>query len=182
MFTVTPEQEYILSILNVTRIMRRDQAFHLLAKLNKWNTEVYTQTYTLRCLWQLKHIRRLAWKTDDVFTLPLLFHEPIDEEMLSAIDIMLDLTKEKILSVSVGPAPYKLSFSSEKGKDLKAFAIVTVKPGSEKISTILLNSDSSDGRIIIFLLSSLSQRDSVKTSLPHYFAILDGGRYRYFKN
>lgn len=175
MFTVTPDQGYILSILNATKVMRNGQAARLIGKLYGGDMEKYTQG----CLAQLRHIRKLTWKTQDVFTLPLLFHAPVDEDMLSAADVMLDLTNKRVLSVSAGPAPYKLRFLSEQGEGVKGFAVITVKPGSEREITDLLYG-APDSHIAIFLLEEYAQKDSIKTTLPHYFAVLDCGRRRYF--
>ena len=176
MFTVTPDQKYILSILDATKVMRKDHAFRLLEKLSA----EYTEGYELRCLMQLKYMRKIAWKTDDVFAVPMMFNEPIDEDMLSAVDIMLDLTGKRVMSVSAGPEPYKLRFLSARDKGSNGFAVIVFNASLEREISASLHRIP-DGHTIIFLLSNLSQKDRVKTALPHYFAIRDGGRYRYFR-
>jgi len=177
MYTITPNQEYILSILNETKVMRKDQAIRLLMKLDAGITVEDAQ----RCIGQLRHIRKLVWKTDNVFTHPMLFHKPTDDEMLSAIDIMIDLSKQRVLSVSAGPAPFKFRFLSEEGNGARSFAVAVVQPGYE--STIMAApNDTLEGCIAILLLSERSQKDTVKTEMQHYFAIRSGGRYHYFKS
>jgi len=56
MFITTPDQEYILSILNTTKAMRKLQAALLLKKLDSGKTEQYVN----HCLDQLRHIRKIA--------------------------------------------------------------------------------------------------------------------------
>ena len=175
MFTITPDQQYILSILHATKVMRKGQALRLLGKPGCDKPSAYA----LRCLDQLRHIRKISWKSGDILTTPMLYHAPADDEMLSAIDIMLDLSGSKPLSVSSGPEPYKLCFLSRQGDDLRGFAIIVVKPGEEETLAASL-CGAPDGRTVIFLLSGLAQKDRVKTPLPHYFALYDNGRYRYF--
>lgn len=176
MFTVTPDQKYVLSVLDATKVMRKSQATKLLVKLGGGRTEDYAR----HCLWQLKHIRKIAWKTDEVFVTPMMFNEPMDEDMLPAADIMLDLTDQRVISVSAGLAPYKLRFLSERDYGPNGFAIVVLNVGTEREINASLTTAPGD-YTIIFLLSYLSQKDRVKTSLPHYFALRDGGRCRYFR-
>jgi len=177
MFTTTPDQKYLLSVLDATKTMRRDQAARLLAKLRGEHDEAYAA----RCLWQLRHIRKIAWKTGGVFSTPMLSNEPTDGDMLSAIDVMLDLTDRRVLSASQGPAPYKLRFLSERGNGLGQFAVVVFNAGAERSVAAALPT-APDGHAVIFLLPDLSHKARVKTSLPHYFAIRDGSRLRYFGN
>lgn len=176
MFTVTQDQKYVISILDATKMMRKGQAVRLLSKLGA----EYTDDYALRCLLQLKYIRKIAWKTDDLFAVPMMFNEPIDEDMLSAVDVMLDLTEKRILSIAAGPEPYKLRFLSASDKGSKGFAVIALNAGIESRMKSLL-AEAPEGYTIIFLLSNILQKDRVETSLPHYFAIRDGGKYRYFR-
>lgn len=176
MFKATPDQEYLLSVLDATKVMRKGQALRLLFNLGEGRTEAYAR----HCLLQLGHMRKIAWKTDDVFATPMMFNEPVDEDMLSAVDVMLDLTGTKAVSVAAGPAPFKLRFLSDRGNASKGFAIVVFNVDSERGINDGLPA-APGGCAIIFLLSYMTQKNRVKTSLPHYFAIHDGGRYRYFR-
>lgn len=177
MFTVSREQEYILSILHKTKFMRKVHAIKLLSMTDiKRNVD-----YTVRCLEQLRHIRKIKWVTSDVFTLPILYMEPVDEEMLSAVDIMLDMTDSKILALSASKPPYKLCFVNGSEDNFGSYAVIVVPHGSEAMITASLYGAESDTRTVIFLLSGSSQKERIKTALPHFFAIHDSGKYRYFK-
>ena len=176
MFTVTPDQEYILAILRKTRFMRTDQACRLLRCLNKHKTE----EYVIRSLHQLRHMQKIIWKTEEIFAMPSLYEKPADEKMLAALDIMTDLTEYKVTVQSANNSPYKLCFFTEQQDSFGCYAVVIVTPGSEaRISAVLYGTDTV--RTIIFLLSDLSQKEGIKTNLPHFFAIEDNGKYRYFK-
>lgn len=178
MFTTTPEQDYLLSILQKTKVMRKDQAAKLLSGFDTKRDAGYTS----RCLAQLQHIRKIKWsrqRPDDVFTLPLLYQESIDEDMLSAIDIMADLSDSKIIALST-TQPYKLYFYIAQENSFWSYAVITVQPGSEALVSTSLIGVETENRTLIFLLSNLEQKDNIRTSLPHFFAVNDGGKYRYF--
>jgi hypothetical protein len=175
-FTTTPDQDYILSVLRETKAMRKSQAQTLLGKLDGGNDE----RYIVRCLEQLRHMRKIFWQSDEVFTLKALWAVPADAEMLSAADIMLDLTDIRVHTISSSFAQYKLCFMSEQKDGIGNYAVVVVRPGTESMITATLKNASPDERIIIFLLSTLSQAEGIKTSLPHFFAMYDNGIYHYF--
>jgi len=177
MFMITSDQEYILSILNKTRFMRVDQVCRLLKLL----AEEKVEKYAVSLLKQLKHMQKIVWINEKTFALPSLYNESIDEDMLSAIDIMIDLTDYKILSISANNPPYKLCFFTESEDDLSNYAVIVVAPGTETRVTTSLYATDSENRTIIFILSDFSQKDKIKTTLPHFFAIYGTGQYRYFK-
>jgi len=176
-FVITPDQEYILDILRKTRVMRTDQAAKLLSVIDAGKSE----QYTARLLNQLQHMQKIAWKTDSLFTTPLLYKAPVDDEMLSAVDIMADLTDYRVASLSSYSKPYKLCFYTEQGDSIGSYAVIFVSPGDEMKITAALHDADKDDRTIIFLSSEPIQREIIKTSLPHFFAIRDNGKYRYYE-
>lgn len=177
MFITSREQEHILSVLQKTKFMRKDQAVRLLS------TGGFTRTaeYTMRCLEQLRHIRKIKWITADIFTLPIMYMEPVDDEMLLAIDVMLDLVGAGITALTAPPPPFKLCFFAGRDNNLGSYAVSIVRPGHEAEVTALLCGAEKLCHAVIFILSDLSQKDGIKTTLPHFFAVKDGGKYRYFR-
>ena len=175
-FITTPEQDYILSILKVVKVLRKSQAVRLLKKLDGSKNEQCWE----RCFGQLGHIRKIAWLSDDLFTMPLLQRNAVDEDMLQAVDVMLDLTDIRVQSLSSSKPPYNLCFLAEQKKDFGSYAIIIARPGTEAVITASLNNSGQDGRTVVFILSDPSQTQGIKTSLPHFFAISDGSKYRYF--
>lgn len=176
MFTTTQDQDYILSILRETTVMRESQALELLRKLDGGNDD----RYVTRCLEQLRHMRKIDLLPDGLFTLKSRWGMPVDEEMLSAIDIMLDLTDIKVHAASAPAAHYKLCFVSEHREGIGSYAVSIVRPGTEAVATALLHNSAHEGRIVIFLLSSLSQAGAIKAVTPHFFAMPCNGGYTYF--
>jgi hypothetical protein len=175
---LTADQAYILSILQKTRFMRKDQALRLLGKLDGRKTE----SQLACCLRQLRYIARIAWNTEAVFTLPDLYNSEIDEDMLSAVDIMLDLADGQILALSAPGPPFKLRFMTEQEQSLKAYAIAAVPPGYEAVSAAILNESAlPKGSTLMLLLSELSQTEKIRIVFPHYFVIRGEAGYRYFE-
>jgi hypothetical protein len=175
-FMTTPDQDYILTILKETKSMRKSQALALLNKLDIENDALYLA----RLLEQLRHMRKITWLTGGLFTLKPLWSVPADAEMLSAIDIMLDLTDIRVQTVTARTAPYKLCFLSEQKDGIGNYAVCVLHPGTEAAISAMLHSSGYKERTVVFLLSALSQAEKIKTPLPHFFAIFDGGRYKYF--
>lgn len=176
MYLITPEQEYVLGVLQKTKVMRRTHAYRLLKMLGGRN-----ERYVDRCLEQLRHIRKIVFKPEDLITLPLLYKAPADDEMLSAIDVMLDLTRFKVSALTADRPPHKLCFLTEQDDSMGSYSVVIVRPGQEATVLASLSFSAFEDSTVIFLLSELSQKDSIKTKLPHYFATYDGGKYRYFE-
>jgi hypothetical protein len=175
---LTADQEYILSLLQKTRFMRSVQACRLLGKLDGGKVE----RYVMRSLRQLRHLSKIAWITEDVFTLPDLYNSTIDREMLAAVDIMLDLADGRILALSAPGPPFTLRFMSEQGGGLKSYAVANLPPGHEAALAALINeSGLPGGSTVLVLLSELSQMEAVRILLPHYFVIRGADGYRYFE-
>ena len=175
-FTTTPDQDYILSILKETKAMRKSQALALLSKLDGGNDERYID----RCLSQLRHMRKIVWLSDEVFTLSLLWATPANAEMLSAVDIMLDLTDIRVHALSASTAHYMLCFVSQQKDGVGNYAVINVRPGTEASISESLKNTAPDRCTVIFLLSALSQAEKIQTSMPHFFAISENGMYHYF--
>jgi len=175
-YTITPDQKYILSILKETKAMRKSQAFTLLHKLSDSKDE----SYILRCLDQLRHMRKIVWQSEDLFTLSQLWAVPADAEVLSAIDIMLDLTEIRIPAISSSTRPYTLCFLSEQHDGIGDYAVIAVHPGEEVTITTNLRHINNDSTTIVFLLQNISQAKQIQTSLTHFFATYADGNYHYF--
>ncbi len=159
--------------------------FSLLNKLEDRKTEWHSEN----CLKQLQHMNRITWsaKAEDVFTLPLFYNSPVDNDMLSAIDIMLDLTDTRVLKVSAPGPPFKLRFLTERKDRLNGYVIASVLPGGETRAAALINESAqySDrlplGITVIILLPDMSLAKTMRLNVPHYFAIRGTNGYRYFE-
>ena len=58
--------------------------------------------------------------------------------------------------------------------------MIIVHPGTEAIITAALQDSNHDGRTVIFLVTNPTQSEEIKTALPHFYAISEKGKYRYF--
>lgn len=179
MFKFTPDQDYILDVLKKTKFMRTEQAFRLLKAVDGRKNEQYAEGM----LRQLKHMQKIIWHDDSntIFSLPNQYGKPVDEEMLSAIDIMTELNDVKIVSVSSNNPLYKLSFITGQEDSLSDYAVIFVSHGSEAAVSAALNDMNPGSRTVILLLSDFGQKDSITAVVPHYFAVYDNGKYRYFE-
>ena len=173
-FFNTPDQEYVMFILKAVKAMRITQAYSLLRKLDGSKTGRYAS----RCLDQLRYMQKI-WMAGGTLTFPRLHGAPVDEDMLAAIDVMLDLTDIKVHAISSSTLPYKLCFLAEQNNGMGNYAVIVAHPSSEAVTAASLQNTDPDGRTVIFLISELSQAASIKTDLPHFLALNDGGKYKY---
>jgi hypothetical protein len=144
--------------------------------------------YPLRVLGQLQYLQKIRLNRGDVACLPHLVDSPVDHDMLSAIDVMLDLSGNAPVAVSSRKPPFKLCFLSQCGDRLGSYGIVAAPSGDERRVCLMLDEYAKDGagndldsRTVVFVLRDPGLREAFNTSLPHYFAVFDAGKYRYFK-
>jgi hypothetical protein len=176
MFTLTVYQRYISDILEETGALRAGQVRRLLQKLD----EKTDPAYAGRLIVQLRTINRAFLKTEDVITPPRLRDKDVDTEMLLAVNVMLDLLEGAPLAVSAGKPPFKLRFVIERGDEVMPFGVAAAEPGGETELCYRLGG-ADNGTTVVFLLTDLRQSEKIHTGLPHFFAVHDGEKLRYFK-
>ena len=176
MFALTNDQKYIADILDETGYMRIDQAHRLLRLTDPEKDNAYAK----RILSQLQTINRACWLNDETVSLLNLRAGGIDDKMLSAVDIMLDLLSEPPLAVSSKKPPFKLSFLARREDDILAYAVGAITPGGEREFNFYLK-DMEDDIVIVFLLSDVGKSKLISTSLTHFFAVYDDEKLRYYK-
>jgi hypothetical protein len=133
-------------------------------------------------------LQKIRLNRDGVACLSHLVDSPVDCDLLSAIDVMLDLSGNTPIVVSSKKPPFKLCFLSQRGDRLGSYGVITASPGDERRVCLMLDEyarDSAgnglDSRTAIFILRNPDRRNMFTTSLPHCFAVFDAGKYRYFK-
>lgn len=175
---LTENQAYLLSVLEETQCLSRRQAFALLRLREPWKTLEQTDT----ALRQLRHINQTVYLADDVVALAACLGQPPDSAMLEAVDVMLDLAGTEILSFSVHKPPFKLCFlTSLPGGGAGSFALLPVESGREAERLQAVQGAAHDQFTVVFLLEDWSQHEKLQAAFPHYFALRDGGKRRYFK-
>lgn len=177
---LTQDQEFLRRVLDETRALRRGQALRLL-RLHDPDKRPDQLEAALR---QMRYLGLIVLPEDDLIIPAELRGEAVDPVMLEAVNVMLDLTGTDLEDLSGRRAPFLLSFlTTLKDGSISAFSILPVPPGRENAALLRLPPPDAlhKRHTVIFLLSELSQRERLETPLPHYFALRDGGRLRYFK-
>ena len=176
MYIIDEGQARILRILEKTRVLTVEQAY----RITKAVIKKASNASTLRSPRQLRYVQKLRFLSDDVVALSSSESISIDHDMLAAIDVMLDISDCTPLDVGGESAPFKLRFLTDDGERIGNYGVILVPIGHEDIVNFQLEEVNTSGQKLIFLLSDLAQRDKIKTSQPHYFAVKDGDKYRYY--
>lgn len=175
---LTEDQWQILAVLKETRCLRPNQALRLLRAGGAQKTKPQVNA----ALRQLRYMGELIFLSESVVALPECRGQEPDGDMLDAVDVMLDLTGERLEGVAAHRAPFLLRFlATRKDGRLASFALLAVESGREAESVALAENADGDHRAVVFLLRDIEQRGKLRTALPHYFAIRENGRFRYFK-
>jgi hypothetical protein len=176
MYLTTPEQERLYTIIDKTGCMTTAQAERILPQKNPDAPE----SFSARVLRQLQYQQKVRFVSESVLTLPHLVERAPDRDMLAAVDIMLDITNGAPMDMSVKTPPFKLCFLAEQNGQIGSYGIIIAVPGNERRLNFQL--EGTERRTVIFLLTSPKQSEKIQTTLPHYFAVADCGKYRYFKS
>lgn len=177
---LTQDQQFLQKVLEETHALRRTQALRLL-RLHDPNKRPDQLEAALR---QMRYIGLVTLPDDGLIIPAQLRKEPVDPIMLDAVDVMLDLTGKDLEDLSGRRPPFQLSFlTTLKDGSISAFSILHVPVGHEHELLLRLPAPDELHRrhTVIFLLAELSQREQLAAAQPHYFALRDGGRLRYFK-
>jgi hypothetical protein len=180
---MTLGQNRLLDIIRRTGYLTTIHAYRLLDKPAPTGQSA-SSDYPARVLKQLQHMQKIRLNANGAACLPHLADMPVDYDMLSTIDVMLDLSGNDPIAVSSKKPPFKLCFLSQRGDRLGSYGVVIAQPGDERRVCCSLGgcvSDIFDSRTVVFVLRNPRQRDMFKTPLPHYFAVFDAGKYRYFR-
>ncbi|MDR0861799.1 MAG: DUF5697 family protein [Oscillospiraceae bacterium] len=175
MYIVTTEQERLFAVIDKTGYLTTAQAERILPCTYPDKHSAFTE----RVLRQLQFQQKIRFMTDSVVKLPHLLEREPDFEMLAAIDIMLDIADGAPLELSAKKPPFKLCFLVERGDKVGSYGVVLAPPGDETQINFQLHG--AEHLTVIFVLTEPEQRERYKTALSHYFAVRDGGKYRYFK-
>jgi|GEM_PF-6730010 len=176
MSLISQDQMYILRVLEKTRLLTVSQAFRLLNAANGRATEPYAS----RVFHQLRYMQKVRFETEDIVTPANIRGGDIDRDMLGAVDVMLDISDSAPLEIGGEATPFKLRFLTDDGDRVGNYGIITVPPGGEVRVNFQIEEVSTNANTIIFLLADNTQRTLIKTTQPHYFAVRDGDKYRYY--
>lgn len=176
MFALTNDQQYIADILDEARFLRADQVYGFLQKISVEKDREYSN----RVISQLQNLNRACRIGDNLITLPHLRQKPVDNEMLMAIDALLDLSDTAPPAIVRAKYPLKLRFLAERGELIVPFVVAVVDRGSlELLYTRIQNVDK--GVTFVFLLENIQDSTLIRTEHTHFFAAYDNSKLQYFK-
>lgn len=174
---LTTDQEYILRVLKELHFFRKEQVYQLLH--NRDNEKRPDQAEA--ALRQLTYLRKVVVLPGEIISLPFIGKIEPDEELLECVDVMLGLHGRVLSNLAVNPPPYRLRFSIPQDKAVQIFGILFVPSGQERKVCELLGDEQPDNITTIFRLENLESSDAIRLAIPHYLAVRDGSRYRYYK-
>jgi hypothetical protein len=170
MIKLSNEAQYIDAILCETNCLSIVQIKRLLLLYNRELPLHYASGVAK----QLCYAGRAVMRDKDVLV-PMYIDAPeADPDMLAAVDIMLDLLRERPAAISSRRPPFKLVF--QPGRDDSAYAVAIVKKGLEGSFSL-----PAELLTVVFLLEDLSQAELIKTAAPYYFAVFEENRLRYYR-
>jgi hypothetical protein len=174
---LTLDQRRLLEVITCTGYLTERQAGVLLGERS--------EDHPARVLNQLRHLGKIRLANDrladdGLAVLPRLADKRVDSDMLAAADVMLDISNGAPAAIASDRPPYKLCFLAERGDRLASYGVVMAVPGEEPRVNFLLDADKTE-RTVVFITRDAEQTERFTTALPHYFAVRDGGRFRYFK-
>jgi hypothetical protein len=101
--------------------------------------------------------------------------------MLAATDVMLDVSDAKPLALAPGTPPCKLRFLAETERGIAGYAVIAAPPGRESEVNFALGETQNEKRAFILLIGNVAQREKFNIPAPHFFAMRENGKTRYFE-
>ena len=166
-------QKYLLDVTERLRYLRRDQLFGLFSLRFGEGEAVFH-----RDIRQLCYLNRLM-ETEAFIFLP---GRRRDDEVIAAVDVMLQFSAGREPEFTAGTGGCKLAFflSGKEGK-INAFKVYPVSRGREAL--VSAQADADQGRIhtVLFQIEDRSQIPLLGTAHPFHFVLWEDGRCRFLK-
>jgi hypothetical protein len=94
---------------------------------------------------------------------------------------MLDISGGKISAVKRGEPPCKLCFLVETENGVGSYAVIPVPRGHETEVRFALGGTRTEKRMLVLLLENACQRENFNIEHPHFFALREESKTRYFE-
>lgn len=172
---LTREQVYILDLLNKLKYMKKSQLLWFLKKAYSLTDECFE-----RELRQLRYLNRI-WVEDEYVLLP---ERKRDNELMTAVDIMLCFCGECIPSFAVGTKPCKLVFFTQTNSEkVQIFKLFFVSPGTEQlVLPEVENQNRPPNYILLFFLQEREQMSLLSTSRDACFVLQnENGGFAFYR-
>jgi len=174
---LTKPQERILGLLKTYRCLRDDQICRLVGREFQGETAfIGRQLERLHSLFRHRLCQPGPGCTGVIRASP-------DEDLIRAVDVMLEFQKHGLETFRPGKPPFKLTFfkTSQDGF-LRAYYVAVVRKGAEFfISQPAQAACKGRNNAVIFVLDSIQQTKHIQLSTEHYLAIKKDGGYQFYK-
>ena len=105
----------------------------------------------------------------------------IDADIITAIDIMLEIESKTIEMIQKGKSPFTLTFFKHREEKLCRYDICTAKQGLEQLLTAELENINAKYRTVVFVLESPEQQDNLFALCEYCFVWREEGEYHFYK-
>lgn len=105
----------------------------------------------------------------------------IDADIITAIDIMLEIESKTIEMIQKGKSPFTLTFFKHREEKLCRYDICTAKQGLEQLLTAELENINAKYRTVVFVLESPEQQDNLFAPCEYCFVWKEEGEYHFYK-
>lgn len=166
-------QAYTLETMRQLRYIRLNQLATLMRL--RFNS---APDHVERNIRQLRYMNRLEYR-DGYLCLP---GRQRDNDMLAAVDVMLQLCGTTVPEFTVGVSPCKLVFSLKDTRGYMDFKVIPVKDGNERpILAKTLAQPSEFVCTLLFLLQHKAQIPLLEVDRPAYYVLPNGNNYIFLK-
>ena len=170
---ISREQAVVMGLLKDFRCLRVE---HIEKYLQIYYGSV--KTHIKPILNQLRFLGEVMLR-DGLVMLP---RRPVNPDILTAFDVMLEITSGKKANIFTGSSPYTLLFTVDGTKDAGFYGVAVVKSGMEyDIARQIINKRDMEMTLIL-ILETAEQKRYFTAVKKVYFAVCDGNKYRYFNN
>jgi len=168
---ISKEQQAILSLLNDFRCLR---ILHIEKYMGTHRGSTTLQVKAM--LNQLRHMGYVMLKGG----LVMLPCRPVNTDILTAFDVMFEITADKKANIFSGRAPYTLFFTVDGVKNAGHYGVSVVKQSMEYDIAHRIVNNRNIKMTLIIVLENEEQKQYFAAVKKAYFAIYDGSKYGYF--
>jgi hypothetical protein len=129
-----------------------------------------------KMLTQLRYLGKVRWDGDYV----MLPGRKADHDIITAFDVITDLTSGQAEGIRSGDYPFTLIFSAGVEMRTEIFGVIIVDRYAEQDILAGLKGISPD-LTVIFVISRREQQKYLKVNNKSYFAIRENSGYRFYR-
>jgi len=174
---LTNVQVSILELLKTYRCLRNDQICRIIGReFQSESAFIVRHLERLQTLCRYKLCQPRPGFTGVVGAVP-------DDDLLLAVDVMLEFQACGLGTFRPGKPPFKLIFFKigEKGH-LRAYYVTIVHSGTENLlSSLARNTAKGCGNAVIFVLDNIQQARHIQFPFEHFYVVRENDGYQFYK-